>query len=167
MSKAKYWLAVLYPENMRPDWKNEIGDLLGYPYAYCIHDKDKTKDGEARKTHVHMILALSNTTTENHAMNIFSKLNADGKRALNAIKPAVNIAHAYAYLIHDTETSRKVGKHLYAKSERITGNNFDIVSKLPMRQSTAEESERASAPSRENPSPSILPKVSTGRKKSR
>ena len=27
---------------------------------------------------------------------------------------------------HDTETSRKVGKHLYAKSERITGNNFDI-----------------------------------------
>ena len=50
-------------------------------------------------------------------MNIFSKLNADGKRALNAIKPAVNITHAYAYLIHDTETSRKVGKHLYAKSE--------------------------------------------------
>ena len=126
MSKAKYWLAVLYPENMRPDWKNEIGDLLGYPYAYCIHDKDKTKDGEARKTHVHMILALSNTTTENHAMNIFSKLNADGKRALKAINAAVNIAHAYAYLIHDTETSRKVGKHLYAKSERITGNNFDI-----------------------------------------
>ena len=53
MSKAKYWLAVLYPENMRPDWKNEIGDLLGYPYAYCIHDKDKTKDGEARKTHAY------------------------------------------------------------------------------------------------------------------
>ena len=52
-------------------------------------------------------------------MNIFSKLNADGKRALNAIKPAVNIAHAYAYLIHDTETSRKVGKHLYAKSEQL------------------------------------------------
>ena len=43
----------------------------------------------------------------------------------------------------------------------------DPFSKLPMRQSTAEESERASAPSRENPSPSILPKVSTGRKKSR
>ena len=42
-----------------------------------------------------------------------------------------------------------------------------LFSKLPMRQSTAEESERASAPSRENPSPSILPKVSTGRKKSR
>lgn len=42
-----------------------------------------------------------------------------------------------------------------------------LFSKLPIRQSTAEESERASAPSRETPSPSILPKVSTGRKKSR
>ena len=32
----------------------------------------------------------------------------------------------YNYLIHDTEDSRKKHKHQYDKSERITGNNFDI-----------------------------------------
>ena len=126
MSKAKYWLAVLYPENMRPDWKNEIGDLLGYPYAYCIHDKDKTKEGEQRKAHVHMILAFPNTTTIQNAMNIFSKLSADGKKALNKIEIASSVVNAYNYLIHDTESCHKLKKHLYDKTERVTGNNFDI-----------------------------------------
>ena len=66
-SKGRYFLAVLYPENMREGWKDEIGDLLGYPYAYCIHDKDKTKEGEQRKVHVHMILAFSsNNDAECH-----------------------------------------------------------------------------------------------------
>ena len=57
--QSKVLVSSLVSRKICPDWKNEIGDLLGYPYAYCIHDKDKTKDGEARKTHVHMILALS------------------------------------------------------------------------------------------------------------
>lgn len=123
---AKYWLAVLYPENMIENWKVEIGDVLQYPYAYCVHDKDRQKNGDPRKEHVHMILAFSNTTTENHAMNIFNKLSARGKRALNKIMPAVNVRHSYDYLIHDTETSRKLKKYQYQKKERVTGNNFDI-----------------------------------------
>ena len=32
----------------------------------------------------------------------------------------------YEYLIHNTETCKKQGKHLYTAAERITGNNFDI-----------------------------------------
>lgn len=125
-SKGRYFLAVLYPENMRPMWQDEIGDLLGYPFAYCIHDKDKTKEGEQRKVHVHMILAFPNTTTIQNAMNIFSKLSADGKKALNKIEIASSVVNAYNYLIHDTESCRKLKKHLYDKTERITGNNFDI-----------------------------------------
>ena len=125
-TKGRYFLAVLYPENMRKEWQDEMGDLLGYPYAYCIHDKDKTKDGDERKTHVHMIVAFPTTTTMQHAMTIFSKLSADGKKALNKIEIASSIVNAYNYLIHDTESCRKLKKHLYEKSERITGNNFDI-----------------------------------------
>lgn len=124
--KAKYWLAVLYPENMVDNWETEIGDILQFPYAYCIHDKDKQSNGDPRKKHVHIIIAFSNTTTENNAMNVLSKLNAKGKKALNKIMAANNVRHAYDYLIHDTETSKKKKKHLYDKSERITGNNFDI-----------------------------------------
>lgn len=123
---SRYWLAVLYPENMIEGWETEIGDILQLPYAYCKHDKDVTKNGEHRKDHIHLIIAFSNTTTERHAMRVISKLSAPGKKALNKIMAAIDIRHSYDYLIHDTETSRKLKKHLYDKSERIIGNNFDI-----------------------------------------
>ena len=33
IDKARFWTGVLYPENMREDWKEVIGDTLQYPYA--------------------------------------------------------------------------------------------------------------------------------------
>jgi hypothetical protein len=41
IAKARYWWAVLYQENMRPDWRETIDDLLQLPYAYCEHTADK------------------------------------------------------------------------------------------------------------------------------
>ena len=43
-SKARYYWAVLYPENMRDSWQDDIDLLLQVPYAYCIHDKDYLSD---------------------------------------------------------------------------------------------------------------------------
>ena len=31
IDKARFWTGVLYPENMREDWKEVIGDTLQYP----------------------------------------------------------------------------------------------------------------------------------------
>lgn len=125
-SNARFWIAVLYPENMLEDWETDIGDIVQLPYAYCIHDLDTDTQSEHRKDHVHIILAFSNTTTFNHAKSVFDLLSAPGKVALNTIKRCINIRSAYNYLIHDTETCRKKGKYLYDSSCRITGNNFDI-----------------------------------------
>lgn len=124
--KTKYWVGILYPENMIENWKDELGDLLQLPYAYCVHDKDLDNDGDDRKVHVHLILTFPNTTTYKHAFDVYSKLNAVGRVAINKIEAIINIRHMYDYLIHDTEDCRKKGKYLYDKSERITGNNFDI-----------------------------------------
>ena len=125
--KNRYWVAVLYLENMIEGWELLIGDLLELPYAYCIHNKDKDKHSEHRKDHVHLILAFPNTTTYNHAMEVFNKLSADiSKPALNTCQPVINIRHKYNYLIHDTETCRKQKKFLYSPNDRVTGNNFDI-----------------------------------------
>lgn len=124
--KARYWVAVLYNENMRADWQIEIGDLLAQPYAYCVHDKDSDSEQEHRKTHTHIMLAFPNTTTYNNAMQLFNKLSAEGKKALNKIEAVSNVRNMYEYLIHNTETCVKKDKHLYDKSERVTGNNFDI-----------------------------------------
>lgn len=122
--KQKYWTGVLYPENMVEGWEDKIGDLLQVPYAYCIHDKDlANEDQEQRKVHMHLVIAFPNTTTSKHALDVMKCL---GAAAINTCKPVNNINHIYNYLIHDTEDCKKKKKHLYDKSERITGNNFDI-----------------------------------------
>jgi len=125
-SKQRYWVGVLYPENMKPDWQDTIGDDLQLPYAYCIHNADRDSKSEHRKDHVHIIIVFPNTTTYRNAMTVFSKLSAEGRSALNKCEPVTSIRHMYDYLIHDTETARKQKKELYDPGERITGNNFDI-----------------------------------------
>lgn len=125
--KAKYWWAVLYPENMISSWQDDIADILQLPFAYCIHDKDLLSDGdEDRKVHVHLFIAFPNTTTYKHALSVFDLLSAEGKSALNTCKAVISCRRAFDYLIHDTDECRKKGKHQYQKEERITGNNFDI-----------------------------------------
>lgn len=125
-SKARYWVGVLYTENMRSDWEEEIANLLQIPYAYCIHDVDLDVKSEHRKKHVHLMLVFPNTTTYKHAMSVFQTLSADGKQAINTCQRVIGVRNQYDYLIHDTEDCRKKGKHLYQASERVTGNNFDI-----------------------------------------
>lgn len=108
ITKSRYWVGVLYNENMLENWQTEIGDILQLPFCYCIHDRDKLADeSEDRKTHIHLIIAFNNTTTYNHAFNIFNMLSAEGKNALNKIESVVSIRSMYDYLIHDTETCRK------------------------------------------------------------
>lgn len=125
--KNRYWVAVCYPENMIPDWKENIGDLLQLPYAYCVHDKDTLIDSsDDRKVHVHIMIAFSNTTTYKHALKVFDSLSRPGFSCLNTCLPVFNVKHMYDYLIHNTEDCKKKHKYLYSTLERITGNNFDI-----------------------------------------
>lgn len=125
-TKARYWTAVCYPENMRPDWKERIGEILQLPYAYCVHDKDVQGDGDDRKAHVHIMVAWPNTTTYKAALETFKGLSAPGAQCVNTCQKVQNVRYMYDYLIHDTDDARKKHKHQYARSERITGNNFDI-----------------------------------------
>lgn len=126
IQKSRYWVAVCYPENMVDDWQSLIADILQYPFSYCIHRGDLDTKKERRKDHVHIILAFNNTTTYNHAYNVFSLLSALDRSCLNKIEAVINIRHVYDYLIHDTEQAKKDKKHLYSPHERINGNNFDI-----------------------------------------
>lgn len=124
---AKYWWAILYPENMIPTWQDDIDDIIQLPYAYCIHDKDLLHDGdEDRKVHVHLMIMFPNTTTYKHAMYVFSLLAAEGKRCVNKCERIISVRQSYKYLIHDTDKCREKGKYQYFVSDRIEGNCFDI-----------------------------------------
>ena len=126
IGNARYWWAVLYQENMRPDWRERIDDLIQLPYAYCEHLADRDSKSDHRKDHVHIIVAKSNTTSYKHIMSVFNLLSAEGKQALNTCEACVDIRHCYDYLIHDTKSCEKLGKEKYDPSQRVTGNNFDI-----------------------------------------
>lgn len=125
--KARYWCGVLYPENMIPDWKDQIGRILQNPICYCVHDKDTLSDHvEDRKEHVHVMNMYNGPTTAKKVMKDFDKLSLPGKTCISTVEDIINVKSMYGYLIHDTEDCRKKGKHLYDKSERIECNNFDI-----------------------------------------
>lgn len=126
ISKSRYWVGVLYQENMLEDWREQIDQIVQVPYAYCEHNQDLQTDGDARKEHLHLILVFPNTTTYKHALTIFGLLSKAGASCINTCKAIINIRWMYDYLIHDTEDCRKKKKHLYDKSERILGNLFDI-----------------------------------------
>jgi len=123
---AKYWSGVCYPENMISDWEIKIGDLLQVPYAYALHNLDHDSKSEHRKDHVHVILAFSNTTTQKHALSVFNLLSNSDSYCCSTCQAVISIRHVYDYLIHDTDSCRKLGKELYPVDRRITGNGFDI-----------------------------------------
>lgn len=123
---AKYWSGVCYPENMISDWEIKIGDLLQVPYAYALHDLDHDSKSDHRKDHVHVILAFSNTTTQKHALSVFNLLSNSDSYCCSTCQAVISIRHVYDYLIHDTDSCRKLGKELYSVDRRITGNGFDI-----------------------------------------
>lgn len=133
--KARYWCAVMYPENMLENWQEIIGDKLGLPYCYCVHDKDhlaeykagiEAEGHDSRKLHVHIIIAFPNTTTYKTAYNTFQRLAIPGRKALPWCEAVNTIRNKYEYLIHNTETAKKQKKFQYSPKERICGNNFDI-----------------------------------------
>lgn len=129
MTKSRYWVAVLWVENMIDDWKDRIAELLQVPFAYCLHDKCVDASGSPRKPHVHIMIAyLQGTTTERNALTIFKTLEKPGKSAIanDKIQQVFSVRNMYDYLIHATEDCKKKHKYAYPKSERITGNGFDI-----------------------------------------
>lgn len=125
--KNRQWCAILYNENMKPDWKDQIENLVQLPFAYCVHDKGlQLEDGDHRKIHTHLILVWPAPTTFKHAAEVFDRLSAEGKRCFSTIEPVYNARRMYDYLIHDTEDCRKKRKYAFSPSERVTGNLYDI-----------------------------------------
>lgn len=122
----RYFWGSCYPENMIPNWKEEIDFILQKPFAYCVHNADKAIVSEDRKEHVHIILAYGNNSTSKAACRLLNKLSLPGKQCCPFVEACDDVGYCYEYLIHNTDNAKKKGKHLYQQSERITGNGFDI-----------------------------------------
>lgn len=125
--KNRQWCAILYNENMRPDWQDQIENLVQLPFCYCVHDKGlQLENGDHRKVHTHLILVWPAPTTFKHAAEVFGRLSAGYNSCFSTIEPVYNARRMYDYLIHDTDDCRKKGKYAFSPSERVTGNLYDI-----------------------------------------
>ena len=122
--KARYWALVAYAENMIDNWESVIADRLQVPCFYAVHDKDIDKEGNLRKTHVHINLVFPNTTTRNAAITLVNQLSKPGCRCCSTAQVIVNIRSVYEYAIHNTEGSKH--KYQYPESVRHCINNFEI-----------------------------------------
>lgn len=122
-------------------------------YLLCCLSGSQRVDGESEKTYTFSKLPMRQSTTNGvyPKFFVFSKLPM---RQSTVVQRGGN-CWRFSKLPMRQSTSPF---HWYLSTH---------FSKLPMRQSTAEESEKSSAPSRKTFSPSILPKASTERKKSR
>ena len=91
-------------------------------YAYILHDKCKKEDSdELKKPHYHYLIQL----TRNQRGSWFKQFASEDMGIVFA-KPVKCAESAYNYLIHDTATARKQGKHLYDPTERTsTIDTFD------------------------------------------
>lgn len=85
-------------------------------YAYILHDKDKQENNdELKKPHYHYLVHFY--TNQRGAW--FKNFSTDDMGIVFA-QPTNTPQAAFDYLIHDTPTCKKQGKHLYSPDERIS-----------------------------------------------
>ena len=77
-------------------------------YAWIVHDKDIDENGELKPEHKHAYIVFDNAHTMTSMMKKFNGAHIEAPR---------DETRAYFYLMHDTEDSRKKGKHLYPREE--------------------------------------------------
>ena len=85
-------------------------------YAYILHDKDKQENGiELKKPHYHFLVHFE----QQQRGAWFKAFNTDDMGIVFYERCSIPKS-AYDYLIHDTPTCKKQGKHLYDPSERVS-----------------------------------------------
>ncbi|WP_260234905.1 Rep family protein [Limosilactobacillus reuteri] len=101
-------------------------------FALIIHDKDVNQGGSPVKPHIHLVLSFKQRV---RITSIARKLNQKSQyfesmtKRGNDIKTSYN--NAMAYLVHQTEQTKKQGKHQYEASEVIANFDYEqLIAKL-------------------------------------
>lgn len=125
--RTRNWSAIMYPESIEKgadiwEWLEELKTpVLVSP----LHDKDREKDGTAKKAHYHVILMFDSVKTAAQVDVLLSAAPAAPEKKVFTIAQAVNSISGMArYLIHldnpekyqyNAENVRKFGGATYAQ----------------------------------------------------
>lgn len=78
MADKRYrnWMFIIYPESAKEDWRERIEEKYIEWVESPLHDKDKTKEGELKKPHVHVLLLFNGKKSYANVLEITEELGA-------------------------------------------------------------------------------------------
>ncbi|MEO2673886.1 Rep family protein, partial [Enterococcus faecium] len=137
-TKARYFSFIIYPESIPSDWQ-ECLEKLGLAMAVSpLHDCDEKKDKATwdnnndlivngkhyKKPHYHVLYIAKNpVTTESVRKKIKRAL---GVKAVSHIEIVDSVENTFKYLTHESKDAVAKNKHVYAKTDIVYLNDFDI-----------------------------------------
>ena len=137
-TKARYFSFLIYPESIPSDWK-ECLEKLGLAMAVSpLHDCDEKKDKATwdnnndliingkhyKKPHYHVLYIAKNPVTVESVRNKIKR--ALGVKAVSHIEIVDSVENTFKYLTHESKDAVAKNKHVYAKTDIVYLNDFDI-----------------------------------------
>ena len=104
-----YFITINQSANCYEEALEILENLNTKVYAFIVHDKDCTEDGEIKPTHKHIMLELKNPISFESMQNKFQGAHIEVPRYKK---------NAYQYLLHESPNSKD--KYQYAFEEIIT-----------------------------------------------
>lgn len=137
-TKARYFSFIIYPESIPTDWRVCL-EKLGLAMAISpLHDCDEKRDSKTwddnndlivkgkhyKKPHYHVLYIAKNpVTTESVRKKIKRAL---GVKAVSHIEIVDSVENTFKYLTHESKDAVAKNKHVYAKTDIVYLNDFDI-----------------------------------------
>lgn len=137
-TKARYFSFLIYPESIPSDWQ-ECLEKLGLAMAVSpLHDCDEKKDKATwdnnndliingkhyKKPHYHVLYIAKNPVTTESVRNKIKR--ALGVKAVSHIEIVDSVENTFKYLTHESKDAVAKNKHVYAKTDIVYLNDFDI-----------------------------------------
>lgn len=93
-TRARNWTIIVYPDSAPTDWRNILCDMHIPWICSPIHDKDKFKNGKAKKPHWHIIILFPSKKSYKQVEEIAGQLNTVRPQ------PVASIIGMTRYLAH-------------------------------------------------------------------
>lgn len=86
VKRTRNFATVVYPESAPSDWMDILSEQHIPALISPLHDQDRTKEGELKKEHYHVVLLFDSVKTVEQATNVFSKINGVGCEIIQSVR---------------------------------------------------------------------------------
>lgn len=115
-SRTRAWTFVVYPESVRPDWRELLDEMHIQWVESPLHDKDLNGNGEPKKPHIHVLLYFEGVKSYDQVFQITDALNC----------PIPQRAHDTKALVRYMAHLDNPDKAQYSTNDIVAHGGFDV-----------------------------------------